>query len=146
MSARFRLVVLGALVVLGTGNLPAQSPGLQQAMRQKLANAQGLLEAVVKADFPAVTRYADPLSRISDAEIASWQASGDPDYVQQATLFLLSVRGLREAAAEENIDAVSLEYSTLIASCIRCHTYVRNLRNVSLAPAGPPLAARIPPR
>lgn len=133
MTMRHTIIALGAVAVLGgfgdTG-LSAQSPALRAAMREKLANTQSMLEAVVTADYDAIARYADPLSRISESEIALWQTPADPAYSQQATLFLLSVKGLREAAEERNIDAVSLEYSTLISSCIRCHTHVRNVRNV----------------
>jgi hypothetical protein len=73
-----------------------------------------------------MTRYTDYLSRIRDTEIASWQeVPTQPDYVQQAVLFLRSVDGLRKAAAAGNVDAAALEYTSLISSCIRCHTYVR---------------------
>lgn len=138
MSVRFRMLALGALIVLASGDLPAQSPTLQQAMRQKLANAQGLLEAVVKADYPAVARFTESLARISETEVASWQTVRDRDYVAQASLFLLSVKGLREAAAEEDAYAVALEYTTLVSSCVRCHTYVRNLQSVSSRPSRTP--------
>jgi hypothetical protein len=90
-------------------------------MRDKLSHTQQLLEAIVTADFPAVDRHAERLSRISYAEIASWQANAQPDYVQQAVLFLSSVQGLREAAAKRNGDLALQEYTALISSCVRCH-------------------------
>jgi cytochrome c556 len=102
-------------------------------MRQKLANAQGLLEPIVKADFPLIVRYAGSLSRISETEIASWQTLAQPEYVEQAAIFLESVEGLREAAAARNMVAVNREYSTLTSSCIGCHTYVRTPRRASLS-------------
>lgn len=126
MSLRFRTLALGGLIVLASADLPAQSPTLQQAMRQKLASAQALLEAVVKADYAAVARYTDPLARFSETEVASWQTVRDRDYVEAASLFLLSVKGLRQAAAEEDAGAVAAEYTTLVSTCVRCHTHARN--------------------
>jgi len=99
----------------------AQSPPLAMAMRDKLSHTQQVLEGIVTADFPAVERHAEQLSRISYAEIGSWQANAQPDYVQQAVLFLSSVQGLREAAAKRNGDLALQEYTALVSSCVRCH-------------------------
>lgn len=142
MSLRFTILALGLMLALGTSDASPQSPILRAAMREKLANTQAVLEAVVKADYPTIARYTEPLSRISETEIASWQTVAQPEYVQQAALFLLSVKGLREAAVSKNIDAVTLEYTTLISSCIRCHTYVRNSRRASLEPIERPRALK----
>jgi cytochrome c556 len=128
--------MVGAALALGVTNPAAQSPTLATAMRQKLANAQGLLEPIVKADYPLIARYAESLSRISETEIASWQTLAQPQYVEHATVFLLSVKGLREAAAARNMDAVTRAYSTLISSCIGCHAYIRTPRRASLAGLG----------
>ena len=132
MSVRRTIVIVAAALALGVTSPAAQSPTLATAMRQKLANAQGLLEPIVKADFPLIARYAESLSRISETEIASWQTLAQPEYVEQATVFLLSVKGLREAAAARNMDAVASEYGRLISSCIKCHAYVRTPRRASL--------------
>jgi hypothetical protein len=142
MKVRYAVVVFGVAALLGAwgdARVSAQSPALRAAMREKLANTQSMLEAVVRSDFEGIARYAEPLSRISENEISLWQTPSDPTYSQQATLFLLSVRGLREAAEARNIDSAALEYSTLISSCIRCHTHVQNVRNVrlDLPPASP---------
>jgi cytochrome c556 len=115
-------------------------------MREKLGNAQQLLEAVVRADFPAIARSADRLSRISDTEIASWQAMAQPAYTEQASRFLIAVQRLREAAASQNSQAATDEYATLVSSCVRCHQYVRNSRMASLAPERPAPAGRRPGR
>lgn len=144
--ARITLAGALALVVLSTsGDLSAQQPStIQAAMRAKLAATQQLLESVVKADYAAIVRDVAPLSRISEAEIASWQSVDRPEYVQHASLFLLSVKGLREAAQQRNIDAVALEYTTLVSSCIRCHTYVGKSRAASLDLPADLLTLRLP--
>lgn len=119
-----RLAAVAVALALGTGGPMAQTSGLKPVMREKLENTQRLLEAVVKADHAGIAKYAEPLGRISEAEIASWQVAAPGEYTKHAMLFLLSVNGLQEAAAARNADAASLEYSTLVSSCVGCHRYI----------------------
>jgi cytochrome c553 len=134
MSVRFVTLVFGLMIVNGAAWPSAQSPTLKTAMREKLVNTQQLLEAVVTADYGGIERYAERLSRISYTEIASWQSAQEPEYVKQATAFLLSVKGLREAAASRSIESATSEYTALVSSCIQCHKRARKSRVVSLTP------------
>jgi hypothetical protein len=106
----------------------AQTTMLQAAMREKLSNTQGLLGALVRGDYDSIGQYAERLSWITETEIGSWQTAATPDYVRQATVFLLGVQGLRDAAKKRDIDGVAQEYGTLVTSCVRCHAVVRNAR------------------
>jgi cytochrome c556 len=121
---RVRVVALCIAVALATGGPSAQPSGLKPVMREKLENAQRLLEAVVRADHEAIAKSVEPLSRITEAEIASWQVAPPGEYAKHATLFLLSVNGLQDAAAGRNADAAALEYSALVSSCTGCHRYI----------------------
>ena len=68
-------------------------------MRAKLDNAQILLAAMVTRDFRTIGTAAERLSRISEMEIASWQAQPvPPQYTQQVVEFLTAVRDLRQAS------------------------------------------------
>jgi hypothetical protein len=132
MSFRLNALMLASALLIASGySSSAQNPTLKTAMRGKLVNAQALLEAVVTADYAAIGHAADALSRISETEIASWQARPEPEYMKQATSFLLSVQGLRAAAAERDIHGALAEYTALVSSCTRCHTNVRSSRVVS---------------
>ena len=127
-----RFAVLG-LALLAIAAQPASGDArLQAVMRAKLANAQSLLKAIVTADYKEIDRAALALSRISEMEIVSWQNPPKPDYTAQAMLFMSSVDGLREAASRRDMEAVGVEYSTLVSTCIHCHTYVRDARVASL--------------
>jgi cytochrome c556 len=106
-------------------------------MQDKLLNAQRLLGAVVAADYPAMNRSVDALSRISETEIASWQVGAAPEYRKQAMSFVGAVQGLHEAAAQRDIEAALRQYTALVSSCTRCHAYVRSARKVSFE--APPL-------
>ena len=127
---------LGVMLVLTPGHAPAQNPTLKTLMRAKLLSTQRLLESVVTADFAAIQRDADALSRITEKEIVSWHFGAQPEYAKQATFFVLSVRGLQDAAANRNIDAALREYTALTSSCVLCHAHVRRLTPVQ---GGPPV-------
>ena len=134
MSFRVRLLSLAAVLAFTSAAVyssSAQNPTLKTAMRTKLLNAQPLLEAVVTADFAAITRAAGALDRISETEIVSWQANPQPEYRKQAMSFVLAVQGLREAAAKRDIDGALAEYTELVSSCTRCHAHVRRSHVVS---------------
>ena len=127
-----RFAVLG-LALLALAVQPASGDARMQAiMRSKLANTQSLLKAIVTADYKEIDRAALALNRISETEIVSWQNPPKPDYTAQAMLFMMSVDGLREAARRHDMEAVGAEYSTLVSTCIHCHTYVRDARVASL--------------
>jgi hypothetical protein len=134
MSVRLKILVVGTILLLGSGHSSAQNPTLRTAMREKLGHTQRLLEATVTADYAAISRAANALSRISETEIASWQTGAQPEYRRHAMAFLLSVEGLRDAAAKQDIDTALEEYTMLISSCTRCHAHVRNARMVTFEP------------
>jgi hypothetical protein len=131
------VLILGVLLLSTPGHAAAQNPTLKTLMHAKLLNTQRLFESLVTADYAGLKRDADALSRITEKEIVSWQMGVQAEYAKQATFFVLSVRGLQEAAANRNIDAALHEYTTLTSSCVHCHAHVRRIKTVrSGAPAG----------
>ena len=94
MTLQLKTLTLVVMLAIGVANPTGQSPVLRMAMREKLANAQGLLETVVLGDYAAVARYTERLSRISETEIALWQTTAEPEYSVQAARFLLAVQAL----------------------------------------------------
>ena len=130
-----KVLILSVLLLCAPGQALAQNPTLKTLMRAKLVNSQRLLESLVTADFTAIRRDADALSQITEKEIVSWQLGVQPEYAKQATFFVLSVRGLQEAAGSRNLDAAIHEYTTLVSSCTRCHAHVRRAKTVTYEPA-----------
>ena len=133
MSFRLKILALAAILMLAfaAGYSSAQNPTLKTVMREKLVNAQQLLEAVVTADYAAIDRSANALSRITETEIATWQVGASPEYRKQAMSFVRSVQGIHDAAARRDIEAALAEYTALVSSCTRCHAHIRSLRTVS---------------
>jgi hypothetical protein len=125
-----RLIVAALILVLSAvrGDTSAQVPTMKTLMRQKLVESTRLLEAIVAVDYTGIGRSAAVLGRITETEIISWQLAARPEYAKQATYFVLSVRGLQDAAARNNLDAALSEYATLVSSCARCHAHVHQLR------------------
>jgi cytochrome c556 len=131
MYRRLVLIAVVLLVSAGTQSASGQAR-LREIMRTKLANTQMLLKAIVTTDYKEIDRAAATLTRISEAEIVSWQNAPKRDYTDQAMLFMTSVDDLREASRKHDIEGVGAAYSTLITTCVHCHTYVRDARVASL--------------
>ena len=121
-----------ALLLLVQAPIQAQGPALQDAMQEKLTGAEALFESLLQGDFAGIGQAAEALSRIDNAEIASWQAEARPEYTEGAARFLLAVDGLRTAAAERDIDAALREYTAMVTACTRCHTSLRDTAMASL--------------
>ena len=136
MFHAYKALILSVLLLCAPGQALAQNPTMKTLMRAKLVTAQRLLESLVLVDYTAIRRDADALSQITEKEIVSWQLGVQPEYAKQATFFVLSVRGLQEAAANRNIDAAIHEYTTLVSSCTRCHAHVRRAKTVRYEPPG----------
>lgn len=124
------LVMVGDVAAQGRQTRPprADGPTMKSEMREKLANAQTLLAAVMTLDFRTMDEAAERLSRISEMEIGSWQAQpAPPQYAQQAVEFLTSVQALRQAARTSDIASGGAAYTRLTASCVTCHRYARDV-------------------
>ena len=120
-------------VGLAAGGRPSTNPRMdgptmRSEMRAKLTNAQILLAAVVTRDFNAIDTAAGRLSRISEMEIASWQARPAPSqYTQQGVEFLSAVQDLRQAAQARDIAEAGAAFTRLTSSCVTCHRYGRDI-------------------
>jgi hypothetical protein len=143
MSARPMLIVAALifLFVAAAATRPAAGDArMREIMRTKLTNTQVLLKAIVTTDYKEIDRAAVALTRISEAEIVSWQNPPKREYTDQAMLFMTSVDDLREASRKRDIEGVGAAYSNLITTCVHCHTYVRDARVASLV--GPEAAVQ----
>jgi cytochrome c556 len=132
-----RLALFSVLVILAPGVGPASGDArMREIMRTKLSNTQVLLEAIVTSDYKENDRAAAALTRISEAEIISWQNPPKREYTDQAMLFMTSVDDLREASRRHDIEGVGGAYSNLITACVHCHAFVRDARVASLSLPG----------
>lgn len=108
----------------------AQQTRLQLMMKKKLANSQQLIEAIALADYKKVEDAAEELILIS--KTAEWFAYKTPRYDLHSNEFRRAAENLIQKAKTKNQDGVVLAYVDLTMSCVRCHTYVREIRDAKL--------------
>jgi len=130
------IAVALVLLVYGTHEVYAQMQ-LRQLMQNKLQAAQRLLGAVAVADFEKIGSEADKLLAIANQ--AEWVAFKTAKYDLHSNEFRRAVETIARKAKEKNIDGTTLAYMDMTMSCVRCHQYVREVRDASL----PPLPAAI---
>jgi hypothetical protein len=136
------LAVFGAAAGI-TAHTYAQTP-LAQLMRNKLLYAQRLLEGIALADFTKISKSADELIQLS--KTAEWLVYKTPRYEVNSNEFRRAAEKIAQKAQAKNIDGVALAYVDLTLSCVRCHEYVREVRDARLRmpalPATTSLATR----
>ncbi len=122
----------------------AQTP-LAQLMRNKLLYAQRLLEGMALADFTKINQSAEELIQLSKS--AEWLVYRTPRYEMHSNDFRRAAEKIAQKAQAKNIDGVALAYMDLTMSCVRCHEYVREVRDARLPlPVLPSLASATVPR
>jgi len=99
-------------------------------MQEKLKDAQKLLEGIALADFKKITVSAEELIQLS--KTAEWQVHNTPKYELFTNEFRRAADGVIAKAKVKNIDGVTLAYFEMTMSCVRCHTYVREIRDARL--------------
>lgn len=127
---RRKLTWLLTLLLVGAGgDLLAQTAAqrLSQLMADKLRAAQKLMEGIALADYDKITKSSDDLIRISNS--AEWFALKTPRYELHSNEFRRSAEVIAQKARAKNLDGVTLAYVDMMMSCVRCHQYVREVRD-----------------
>lgn len=105
----------------------SQKNRLNQIMLDKLRHSQGLLQGIALGDFAKITSSAEELLALS--RTAEWLANKTPRYEAHSNNFQLAAETVIRKAKEKNIDGVVLAYQDLTMSCVRCHQYLREVRD-----------------
>jgi cytochrome c556 len=125
------------------GAAPAQQGKATAAiMQKKLKNAQKLFEGIALADFSRIGTNAEELLQLSKAE--EWMVYKTPKYEMYNNEFQRALTALITKAKAKNIDGVTLSFVDMTMSCVRCHSYVREIRDARLAPKDDRVAALRP--
>lgn len=99
-----------------------------EMMQKKLKSAQHVLEGIAIADFKKITRGAEDLIQL--AKTTEWQLIRSPRYEMHSNDFVRAAENLIQKARDKNVDGAALAYVEMTLSCVRCHQYVRDLRDV----------------
>lgn len=98
-------------------------------MRAKLEHSQNVLEGLTTEDFEVISKNAAQMEVLSQE--AAWQVLQTPEYRQQSLEFRRATKSLKEAADKEDINGAALAYVDVTMKCVKCHQYVRAVRNAS---------------
>ncbi len=124
------LAAFASLSFIGHAN-EGPEENIKVFMRAKLDHSQRVLEGLTTEDYDMIRKHAGQLEVLSQE--AAWQVLQTPEYRQQSLEFRRAAQALKEAAEKENIHAAALAYVDVTMKCVRCHQYVRDVRNASVA-------------
>lgn len=129
---RNTLIVLGAIVTLGLVTHQAtfsQNPRktVDALMAQKLKSSQQVLEGISLGDFKKITAGAEQLIQLTKTE--EWLVHKTPRYQTHSNEFVRAAETLIRKSEEKNLDGATLAFFDMTMSCVRCHQYVREIRD-----------------
>ena len=128
--------VLG-LSLLSVGWMPRAEGNqkLGRLMADKLRFSQRILEGIALADYAKISQSAEELIQLS--KTAEWFAIKTPKYELNSNEFRRAAEGLIAKSKAKNLDGAVLSYMDLTMTCVRCHEYVREVRDARLTPTEP---------
>lgn len=127
-----KYIAVGALFLFIFGG-PAPAPsqpagkGVAKLMAAKLQNSQKVLEGIAVNDFKKITASAEELIELTKTE--EWLMHKTPRYEMHSNEFRRSAELLVRKSKDKNIDGATLAFFELTTSCVRCHQYVREIRD-----------------
>lgn len=125
-------VLLAAALVVGgyrVADAYAQNQ-LRQLMIEKLQNAQRILEGIAVGDFDKTAQGAENLLAIANR--AEWLAYKTNRYELHSNEFRRAAENILQKSKAKSVDGVTLAYVDLTMSCVRCHQYLREVRDARL--------------
>ena len=107
----------------------AQTQQTNRVMRQKLAESQQLLGAVVTSDWRALASHSQALQTLTMQP--GWDVLRLPEFHNYTTGFQKAVQALADAAGRRDQRTALNAYNALVSSCVECHLYVARARIAS---------------
>jgi hypothetical protein len=135
-----KISVLSVVLLFLGGFLALQakaqhSKQLEKLMVAKLKNSQSLLEGLAMSDFAKISRSAEELVRLS--RTAEWFVLKTPRYELHSDEFRRAAETVVRKAKDKNLDGAALAYFDMTMNCLRCHQYMREVREARLEPTSP---------
>jgi len=135
------LIALTTCVAIGLLAWPAangeeeQKGQMKKIMTEKLKCSQKLLEGLALADYDKIVRNTEELIQLTKTE--EWQSIKTPRYEMYNNEFRRTAENVIQKSKLKNIDGVTLAYFEMVMSCVRCHEYVREVRDTNPSYDGP---------
>jgi hypothetical protein len=100
-----------------------KEPGVNEAMRKKVAYSQQVLIGVTLGDHGLIANNAEKLVELSNK--TNWYSRQVPEYELFLNEFRRNAQDLMKAGQQRNLDAASLAYVQMTLSCVSCHKFIR---------------------
>lgn len=126
------LLAAGLTLWLGVNGAESRT---RETMRLKLEFAQNVLEGIALEDFELIAFNAGKLKAICQS--ADWQHRQSAEYQRHTGEFTRHADALIKAAERHNVDAATVAYFQLTASCVSCHRHLRGTEQARLPMPGP---------
>lgn len=123
-------LVLATVVFLTPYRATSQPKSVAKIMAEKLKSSQILLEGLALGDFNKITRSAEKLAQLTRTE--EWMVHKTPRYEVHSNEFRRAAEVIIQKSREKNLDGVAYAYVDLTMSCVRCHQYVREIKDARL--------------
>jgi hypothetical protein len=107
----------------------AQTEQTKRVMRQKLAESQQLLGALVTSDWRALASHSQTLQMLTMQP--GWDVIRLPEFHTYTTGFQRAVQALADAGGRRDQRTALTAYNALVSSCVECHLYVARARIAS---------------
>jgi hypothetical protein len=107
----------------------AQTQETKRVMRQKLAESQQLLGALVTSDWRALASHSQALQTLTMQP--GWDVMRLPEFHTYTTGFQKAVQALADAGGRRDQRTALTAYNALVSSCVECHLYVARARIAS---------------
>jgi len=122
----WRFLALAAVVAMSVTARGSQGPELNTVMREKLAHAQKLLEAVVTSDWTSLETHSRELEQVTNDP--RWMVLKYPEYARHSAAFVRAVQTLHTAAAQRDLEKTPQAYVNVTLQCVDCHRYLARER------------------
>jgi hypothetical protein len=126
MKKQWHIVVTLSALVFGLAAAPNQGPPLGRVMRDKLAHAQKILEAVVTSDWTSMETHSRELEHLTSDP--GWAVLKLPEYSKHSAAFVRAIQDLRRAAAQRDSEKAPQAYVAVTLTCVECHRYLARAR------------------
>jgi len=125
-GARLAALTLIALLGWWAAPLAAQTRQTKQVMRQKLAQSQQLLAALVTSNWGSLGSGSRDLEALT--RLPGWDVLRLPEFNKQTLAFQRAIQALDDASRQRDQRTALTAYNGLVASCVECHSYVARSR------------------
>ena len=130
MNRQMKYVCAAMLAVaLGASSSHAQTVATKRVMRQKLAESQDVLTALVTSNWTALDQHSRAIQKLTTDP--AWAVLKSPEYMRQTEVFQGALAKVIASAGMRDQDTALAAYTGLVSGCVGCHKQIARSRIVT---------------